>query len=97
MDHHRIPDVVSHDALLSAIEYRFAVNIGEPASAYFVQLRHTLLSLARKARLEVIVQDVTGLPPSEVHAKSTAELMVILDTSKTGQNAGQSSLWRYLW
>ena len=76
------PDMISHDALLAALEIR-SFEAVEP-SVYRMQLRHCLLSFARRIHLAATVHDLTGLPESEVSKKSTPELLVLLNRKRCG-------------
>lgn len=82
MDNNRAPETVSHDALLCALELHSLDQDypGETSSSvYRMQLRHCLLSLARRSHLAQQALEQTGLPESELAQKSTVELLVMLD------------------
>jgi hypothetical protein len=85
------PDLISHDALLAALEMKSLesecedTNYADPVpSVYRIQLRHSLLSFARRMHLAAAVHKLTGLPESEVSKKSTAELLVLLNRKRCG-------------
>jgi hypothetical protein len=90
----KIPQTISHDTLLAALECRSLDEFPEDTalSVYRMQLRHSLLSLARRAHLALTAHELTGLPESELAQKSTVELMVMLDRQRT--NARQSEVAR---
>jgi hypothetical protein len=92
---HDVPDRISYDTLLCALDSHYLHTLGELNSVYFVQLRHALLSLARRARLEVSAQQITGLEPADIHQKSTTELISLMDQQRTGTT--NSEHLRYWW
>jgi hypothetical protein len=91
------PEVVSHDALLAALEMRSAGIVEDGNSLYETQLRHRLLTLARKARLEVAAHEITGLPAAELSQKSTSELLRLLDSHRGNLKPGDVNLLRFWW
>jgi hypothetical protein len=89
-----IPETISHEALLAALDCSEREALGE-GSLYHTQLRHRLLTLARKARLEVAAHQLTGLPPEVVCAKTALELMSMLDESKGQLSPGETDPFRH--
>jgi hypothetical protein len=77
----RWPDTISHEALLAALECQQR-DLLPRTTLYYTQLKHRLLTLARKARLEVAAYELTGLPPAELCSKSSMELLGLLDGQK---------------
>lgn len=93
----RVPESISHDLLLAALELKSLEGLVEDAntSVYRMHLRHSLLSLARRAHLAVAAREVTGAPESELANKSTVELLVMLDRQRARLKGGQFSRLRY--
>jgi hypothetical protein len=98
-----IPGTISHDRLLAALELKsLGMDDGEDGassdavpSVYRMQLRHTLLSLARRAHLAVAAHELTGLPESEIAEKSTVELLLLLDQKRANLSPAEASRIRY--
>lgn len=95
MDQVLAPDMISHEALFVALEGRSQEDCSHLHSVYEMQLKHSLLSLARKARLEVAAHRSSGLSAAELHAKSTAELLILIDQQRGRIPPGSSELLRY--
>jgi hypothetical protein len=89
-----IPETISNEALLAALDCPDRDPFAE-GSLYHTQLRHRLLTLARKARLEVAAHQLTGLPPEVICAKTALELMSMLDESKGQLSPGESDPFRH--
>jgi hypothetical protein len=96
-----VPSSVSHDTLLAALELKsLSFDDEEDAvetvsSVYRAQLRHSLLSLARRAHLAVAAHELTGLPESELAQKTTVELLVLLDSKRARLAPSEAELIRY--
>jgi hypothetical protein len=99
-----IPDSISHDSLLAALELKSlglddcdeSENEGDSVnSVYRMQLRHSLLNCARRAHLAVAAHELTGLPESEIANKSTVELLVLLDQKRANMTALEAERFRY--
>ena len=97
MDSGAVPEFVSHDSLLAALEMRTSPMEPHPSSVYEVQLKHQLMTNSRKAHLEVTVHQLTGIAPSELRSKSTAELLILLDRYRSSLQPGDVNLLRYWW
>jgi hypothetical protein len=97
------PCTISHDRLLAALELKslgiedddFPKRADAVPSVYRMQLRHTLLSLARRAHLAVAAHELTGLPESEISQKSTVELLLLLDQKRANLSPAEASRIRY--
>ena len=89
-----VPEMISHDALLVALDVR---PVAEERTVYELQLRTSLLALARKAHLEVAAHELTGMDPYELNLKSSEELMILLDRERGNLNAGDTQRLRYFW
>jgi hypothetical protein len=76
-----VPETISHEKLLVALDMT-SLEIAAEGSIYRTQLRHRLLTLARKARLEVAAHEVTGLPPADLCSKTALELLALMDRKK---------------
>jgi hypothetical protein len=96
------PDTISHDALLAALELKSFdcgpssdENADAVPSVYRMQLRHSLLSLARRAHLAHAALELTGLPESELAKRSTVELLRLLDQKRANLSPAQANQLRY--
>ena len=76
-----VPETISHEKLLVALDAT-QTDFAAEASIYRTQLRHRLLTLARKARLEVAAHEMTGLPPADLCSKTALELQALMDRKK---------------
>ncbi len=96
-----IPESISHDMLLAALELKSfcpmdAALVRDPApEIYRLQLRNSLLSLARRVHLAAAAHELTGIPESELSSKSTVELLVLLDEKRARINPGEAWRVRY--
>lgn len=93
MDQQQIPNFISHDLLLQAIHDKSCFTEEGNVSVYLLQLKHNLLSLARKAHLEVMVNEVTDLDPQEIASKSVVELLVLLERARGAANGNYGRFW----
>lgn len=89
-----VPEVISHDALLAVLDDRASLD---ERTVYELQLRTSLLVLARKAHLEVAAYEITGMDPYELNLKSSEELMIMLDRERGNLNTGDTQRLRYFW
>jgi hypothetical protein len=89
-----VPQTISYELLLAALE-RMPRGTAGVGPLYRTQLRHRLLTLARKARLELAAHEATGLPAAELHKKSALELMNLLDTVRGVLRPGDGDAFRH--
>lgn len=98
-----IPESISHDSLLAALELKSLAaeesdesnDLESVTSVYRMQLRHSLLSCARRAHLAVAAHELTGLPQAEIAMKSTVELMSLLDQTRANMTATEAERFRF--
>ncbi len=72
------PDRVSHNDLLRAMALRI-VGREQRETDYALELMNSLEALSRRAQLEVLVQEETGLPAEVIQSKSVPEMIALLE------------------
>lgn len=81
-----VPDKVSHNDLLRALALRDSAR-DESTSWYCKDLMHSLENLSRRAQLEVLVAEDTGMLPENISGKTVTEMMVLLQRARSSDAA----------